>query len=74
MPRARSRLTEPLEKESISRSMASSVILKMAPLPNCFSMVETARAIALSLCPSALPLPPLAALPAMSILLLDSSL
>src|SRR5512134_386739 len=52
MPRARSMLTEPLEKAPISRSMASSFIVRIAPLPNCFSMVETASSIALRFWPS----------------------
>ena len=33
---------------STSRSTPSSLMVRMAPLPNCFSMVETASAIALS--------------------------
>ena len=39
--------TEPLEKAPISRSIASSLIVMIAPLPNCFSIVETASSIAL---------------------------
>src|SRR3990172_7404706 len=46
MPSARSRLGEPDEKLFTSRLMASSVIMRMAPLPNCFSMAETASASA----------------------------
>ena len=37
------------EKVSISRSMASSLIVRIAPLPNCFSIDETASSIAFSL-------------------------
>src|SRR5262245_42589565 len=48
MPSARSMLGEPLEKLSISRSMPSPPIVRMAPLPNCFSIVEPASAIAFS--------------------------
>ena len=57
MPSARSRLAEPVENESISRSMPSAVIVRIAPLPNCFSIVETACAIAFCRL-SALPLVP----------------
>jgi hypothetical protein len=53
MPSARSRLAEPLEKACTSRSMPSWVIARIEPFPNCFSMVETARAIAFSLWDSA---------------------
>ena len=49
MPSARSRLAEPVENESISRLIASFVILRMEPFPNCFSMVDIARAMAFSL-------------------------
>src|SRR5262245_5734632 len=46
MPSARSRLGEPEEKLFTSRSTPSSVIVRMAPLPNCFSIAETASATA----------------------------
>ena len=42
-------LGEPLENDLTSRSMPSAVMVRIAPLPNCFSMVETARAIAFPL-------------------------
>ncbi len=60
-------LGEPLEKLSASRSTPSSLMVRIAPLPNCFSIVETASAIALSRSDStALPLPRVLVLVAMS--------
>ena len=55
MPSAMSRLGAPLEKHAISWSAASSVMRVIAPLPNCFSMLDTASSMAFAFASSATP-------------------